>query len=49
VISEAALFSSFFYSLFSCSTFSTIEFNSFFLSLPVNYINSVVDKGYTFY
>lgn len=49
VLSEAALFSSFFYSLFSCSSLSTLEFNSFFLSLPLNYMNTVVDKGYTFY
>lgn len=49
ILSEAALFSSFFYGLFSCSTFTTLEFNSFFLSLPINYINVVVDKGYTFY
>lgn len=49
IISEAALFSSFFYSLFSCSICTTLEFNSFFLSLPINYINVVIDKGYTFY
>lgn len=49
ILSEAGLFSSFFYSLFSCSILSTMEFNSFFLNLPINFLNVVVDKGYVFY